>query len=429
MKSKPKIILFLTVVIFGLSIYANSSFFVKGPKDLKLFPPFIEGVDINATAHLGAEYCFIARSIASGKGFSSPFQVDSGPTAWMLPLYPLLLSFLIKVFENNLSIGIIILFFKNWVLIFTGVLIYKLAKKTLTHIKPFYALIIYILWLVSFFRFSFQLTHDMWIILLFMDLLFLMSIEIYDKKAAGMKNFVIWGTLGGISALSSPAAAITWIFISLIFLLKNNKKFLLASFVIFCLINSLWVIRNYAVFGRFIPSKSNLYFDAYTVNYEKDNGLLDEVFFSKHPVWTLKDNPESEYIKLGEAEFSDLYREKFLNSLLKDPYTFLRKIKNRLLAAILFYYSINPYYETFFLPVKKIIYALPFCGLCLVIFLKKKRGHYFDMAAVIYFAFLAPYILFTYYIRYSFPLALMQNLFIVWGLDAVYGTLKRKLSV
>src|SRR5579871_5873361 len=40
----------------------------------------------------------IAHSIATGHGFASPFRVDTGPTAWMTPVYPLLLGGVMRVF-------------------------------------------------------------------------------------------------------------------------------------------------------------------------------------------------------------------------------------------------------------------------------------------------------------------------------------------
>src|SRR5581483_11414968 len=36
--------------------------------------------------------------IATGHGFSSPFRVDTGPTAWTTPIYPLLLGGTMRVF-------------------------------------------------------------------------------------------------------------------------------------------------------------------------------------------------------------------------------------------------------------------------------------------------------------------------------------------
>jgi hypothetical protein len=40
----------------------------------------------------------IAYSITTGKGFSSPFQRDTGPTAWLAPVYPYLLAGIFKLF-------------------------------------------------------------------------------------------------------------------------------------------------------------------------------------------------------------------------------------------------------------------------------------------------------------------------------------------
>src|SRR5271169_6716558 len=40
----------------------------------------------------------IAYSLATGKGFASPFQRDTGPTAWLTPVYPLLVAGIFKLF-------------------------------------------------------------------------------------------------------------------------------------------------------------------------------------------------------------------------------------------------------------------------------------------------------------------------------------------
>jgi hypothetical protein len=40
----------------------------------------------------------IAFSIASGHGFASPFRVETGPTAWMTPVWPYLLAAIFRVF-------------------------------------------------------------------------------------------------------------------------------------------------------------------------------------------------------------------------------------------------------------------------------------------------------------------------------------------
>jgi hypothetical protein len=40
----------------------------------------------------------IAYALATGKGFSSPFRNDTGPTAWLAPIYPLLLAGIFRIF-------------------------------------------------------------------------------------------------------------------------------------------------------------------------------------------------------------------------------------------------------------------------------------------------------------------------------------------
>jgi len=40
----------------------------------------------------------IAQSIVEGKGFGSPLVADTGPTAWMIPVYPYLVAGTFKIF-------------------------------------------------------------------------------------------------------------------------------------------------------------------------------------------------------------------------------------------------------------------------------------------------------------------------------------------
>src|SRR6266568_671138 len=46
----------------------------------------------------GYEMGRVAQSLASGHGFSNPFQVPTGPTAWEPPLYPYLAAAIFRVF-------------------------------------------------------------------------------------------------------------------------------------------------------------------------------------------------------------------------------------------------------------------------------------------------------------------------------------------
>jgi len=53
---------------------------------------------LDSSFGFGFETGRIAASIATGHGFSSPFQPQTGPTAWLAPLYPYLLAGVFKLF-------------------------------------------------------------------------------------------------------------------------------------------------------------------------------------------------------------------------------------------------------------------------------------------------------------------------------------------
>jgi hypothetical protein len=64
--------------------------------------------DVLAAASFDQETGSIAKSVASGKGYSSPYNRDTGPTAWLAPVYPLIVAGTFKVLGVDHSV---VLFF------------------------------------------------------------------------------------------------------------------------------------------------------------------------------------------------------------------------------------------------------------------------------------------------------------------------------
>jgi hypothetical protein len=67
--------------------------------------------DVVGTVPFQTETGHIAYSLATGKGFASPFQRDSGPTAWLAPVYPIMVvirGILVGNFVS--SVGAVMLF-------------------------------------------------------------------------------------------------------------------------------------------------------------------------------------------------------------------------------------------------------------------------------------------------------------------------------
>ena len=80
----------------------------------------------------GWEMGWIARALASGHGFSSPYYPISGPTAIESPLYPALLAVVFKLFGiYSLTSGFIILSINSLLSALTCIPIYFSAKYSL----------------------------------------------------------------------------------------------------------------------------------------------------------------------------------------------------------------------------------------------------------------------------------------------------------
>jgi len=82
------------IAILGFSIVGALPWLVPGHLPTDAFPPPSE-------LPLAAEYFQIAKSLANGYGFTSPFRIPSGPTAWMPPALPVILSGLFLISGKN----------------------------------------------------------------------------------------------------------------------------------------------------------------------------------------------------------------------------------------------------------------------------------------------------------------------------------------
>lgn len=76
----------VVIVALGVRLAFFSNYVAHNPKRALSTIPFL------------FEAGNIAYSLATGHGFSSPFRVDTGPTAWMTPVYPAILAAVFRIF-------------------------------------------------------------------------------------------------------------------------------------------------------------------------------------------------------------------------------------------------------------------------------------------------------------------------------------------
>ena len=184
-----------------------------------------------------------------------------------------------------------------------------------------------------------------------------------------------------------------------------------------------WFVRNAIVFGRFIPVKSNLYFEFYQSYALTGDGVLREEAFATHP-FTSTNAERSRYRRLSEVAYLDEYRARSLEVIRRDPLGCLAMVKNRLLAATVVYVPAIRGEGKRQVLVRSLIYPLPALGLLAVVVTRRwTRDRLIVIALVVYVAYLAPYVLVSYYRRYAIPLLGLHVMFEIWGLDAIWGHL------
>ena len=243
----------------------------------------------------------IAASIAAGRGFSSPLRfVRTGPTAWLAPIYPYLLAGIFKLFGTYSSASNLVSHtlncafsaFTAWPIAAIGTMAF--GKKTgraaawLWTILPtsvFYA--IFWIWDTAL--------AGLWLALLVLATLNL-------RGSGRLTAWIGYGALWGIGALINPSLLSVLPFLALWAIWPQAParaaKLAAASALIFLVCLTPWTIRNYVVFHKLIPLRSNFGLEL-LLGMRAD--LPDGVRSPLHP----NDNPEEakKYARMGEIAY------------------------------------------------------------------------------------------------------------------------------
>lgn len=262
----------------------------------------------------------IAYSIASGKGFSSPFQRDSGPTAWLAPVYPYLLAGIFKVF------GIYTL-----ASFFAAVLLNILFSAG-TCVPIFYAgkriaglgVASFAAWLWAFFPNAFIIPFE-WIwdtslsVLLVAAVLWA-TLELAESRR--LRDWCLYGLLWGFLLLTNPAAALLFPLLLGWAAFRNRQEgpatkriarpALAVALAVLCCVP--WTIRNYAVFHKLIPLRSNFAFELYVGNNEN----YDEQHRFR-PGAITQDRETLRYLRMGESDFMEEEKRKAVAFIVSHP--------------------------------------------------------------------------------------------------------------
>ncbi len=198
----------------------------------------------------------VARSIALGHGFSSPYDGNTGPTAWEPPLYPYLMAGVFKVFGvYTRTSAWVLLSINSLFATLTTLPIFLIARKTFGERVAVWSAYTWALCPYVWY-WSIHWIWDTTFTPLVLTCIFLLALELQDWT--GIRGWILFGALYGIGALANPTMLLFLPFCGLWIWRQRYRRRLpslggvVLSSVVFFLVLSPWVIRNHEVFGHFV---------------------------------------------------------------------------------------------------------------------------------------------------------------------------------
>jgi hypothetical protein len=215
----------------------------------------------------GWEMGRIARSLATGQGFSSPFDGPSGPTAWTPPLYPLLLAGVFKVFGvYTLASGWVILTINSVFSAATGPAVYEIAQRCFRRDTRGRSIALWSGWLWALYpaamQYAVHWVWDMALTAFLFSWIVVLALRVRQSGRNAMGRWALFGVLWGLVALSNSSLLIFLPFCGLwmIWPALNLQALRHAALSAICCLAVLspWAIRNWLVFHAFVPMRANL---------------------------------------------------------------------------------------------------------------------------------------------------------------------------
>jgi|HubBroStandDraft_1064217.scaffolds.fasta_scaffold12558_2 4-amino-4-deoxy-L-arabinose transferase-like glycosyltransferase len=212
--------------------------------------------------HFGYEAGRIARSIVEGRGFSSPLFEDTGPTAWMTPVYPYLVAGVFKLFGTYTKASAIVLLSLNALMsALVCILVFLIARVSFGDRVAKWSG-----WAWAFcpyaIYFPVERIWETWLATLLLCLLFLITLNLENENR--LWKWTVFGLLWGLAALTSPALLSVLPFLAGWVIYRRQRRgqrWFAVNVVatIACIaVLSPWFIRNYEVFHRVVPFRDNL---------------------------------------------------------------------------------------------------------------------------------------------------------------------------
>jgi 4-amino-4-deoxy-L-arabinose transferase-like glycosyltransferase len=273
----------------------------------------------------GEEMGRIARALATGFGFSDPFRGHTGPTAWVGPLFPLLLAGVFKLFGvfSPLSAWVI-LTLNSLFSALTALTIWEIAARCFNRNVARWSAWIWALYPAAM-QYAVRWVWDTSLTTLLFSWVLVVALRLRAGSTLG--GWALFGLLWGLTGLSNPALLIflpacgLWVLTAAP---RRQSTGVVLAALLFTACLGPWTWRNWLVFHHFVPARGNFGAELYLGNGPGSAGLLMEY---DHPIQA----PDQLrlYRGMGEIAYSKMRGERALASIRSEPVHFVQNTLKR----------------------------------------------------------------------------------------------------
>jgi 4-amino-4-deoxy-L-arabinose transferase-like glycosyltransferase len=277
----------------------------------------------------GQEMGRIARALATGHGFSDPFRGHTGPTAWVGPLYPLILAAVFKLFGVfTVQSAWAILTINSLFSALTTRTTWEIGERCFSRNVARWAAWIWALYPAAM-QYAVRWVWDTSLTTFLFSWALVVALRMRSPDPPGVtyRRWALLGVLWGLTGLSNPALLIFLPVCALWVLAGAGRRpagsALLAAALFLAWLGP-WTWRNWEVFHRFIPTRGNFGAELYLGNGPGSTGLLMEY---DHPIQA----PDQLrlYAGMGEVAYSRMRGDQALAAIRADPGHFARNTLKR----------------------------------------------------------------------------------------------------
>ncbi len=394
-----------------------------------------------ADFNFGFEAGRIARSVATGHGFANPFNGESGATAWLTPLYPLLMAAAFKLFGvYSRGAALALLVVDSAFSAAVAPAVYEIAarcfdargiaRRGAKHAAP---VAVWSAWMWAVYPAALQYAvHWIWEMSLTACLFSWAIVVALRMRAQGSGlraqsagslvgdarlpgagpwalNALLFGVLWGLIALSNASLLLclpgmmVWVAWPELRRWRISLR-TVAGAALTCLmfgaVLAPWVVRNERVLHALVPTRDNFGVELYESTLERNDGFP---WGTTLPLWT--GDPEfKEFVRMGEVKFAKMRGDEAKERILARP----GRTAKWTLDRFLFFWDGTPHPANG-KPVQEYLRQLSYCflsvcGLLGLVLMVRRRVEGAGLFALIFVLLPLPYYLVTVQPRFRHPM-------------------------